>query len=71
MLKWVSFKFTALFGLLMMAENAGVYSLCYYNHEEFKYSFHCDESDSGSWRSEVLQVVLPIHFTFPVLNTDR
>lgn len=26
---------------------------------------------TGSWRSEVLQVVLPIHFTFPVLNTER
>lgn len=48
-----------------------VYSLRRYSHEEFTDSFHWDERDSGSQRSEVLQVVLPINFTFPLLNAGR
>lgn len=32
--------------------------------------FCWDGRDCGSWCSEVTQVVLPINFTFPLLNTD-
>lgn len=57
MLKWVSFKFTALFELLMMAETQMMAPTLVMTVKSLQIHFSWNGRDSGLWLSEVMQVV--------------